>query len=54
MIYKGFEIVFDSLTNQWLIKDKEYNRDLNCRSLQACKIRISELIKTREYLRGLK
>jgi hypothetical protein len=54
MIYKGFEIVFDSLANQWLIKDKEYNRYLKCNSLQAGKIRVSKLIKTREHLRGLK
>ena len=54
MTYKGFEIVFDSLANQWLIKDKEYNRDIKCNSLQAGKVRVSKLIKTRQYLRGLK
>jgi hypothetical protein len=50
MIYKQFEIVFDSALNKYFILDTKYNQKIQCASLAACKLRITKLVNTRQRL----
>jgi len=54
MLYRNYEIVFKTELNKYAIIDTEYNQEIICNSIQACKIRISKLINTRIYLNNLK
>jgi hypothetical protein len=45
MKYKGFEII--ETAKGFAIIDSKFNQQIACRSVQACKIRISKLIDTR-------
>jgi hypothetical protein len=54
MLYKNYEIVFKPELNKYAIIDTEYDQQIICNSIQACKIRISKLINTRIYLNNLK
>lgn len=50
MIYKQFEIVFDSDVNKYFIIDSKYNQKIECNSIAACKLRITKLVNTRQRL----
>jgi len=45
MIYKGWKIV--KKQNGFAVIDAKFGFEIKCKSLQACKIRISKLIATR-------
>ena len=48
MFYKNFEIVYKPESNTYAIVDTQYNQEIKCSSVQACKMRISKLIATRQ------
>jgi hypothetical protein len=45
MEYKGYKIV--QMPIGYSIIDSKFNQEIKCKSIQACKIRISKLIQTR-------
>jgi hypothetical protein len=53
MEYKDFKIVFSSELNTYLIIDEQFKQEIKCKSVQACKVRISKLIATRERMANL-
>lgn len=48
MNYKNFEIAHKPELNTYVIIDSQFNREIKCKSVQACKVRISKLIATRQ------
>ncbi len=50
MKYKNFEIIYKPEINAYVIIDNQFNQEIKSKSIQACKIRISKLIATRQYL----
>lgn len=48
--YQGFKIVFKPDTNQYVIIDSKFNQEIKCKNVQACKLRITKLINTRNRL----
>jgi hypothetical protein len=47
MEYKGYQII--EKQTGFAIVDSKFNQEILCRSIQACKIRISKLIASRIY-----
>ena len=45
MKYKGYTII--QKPEGFAIVDAKFNQEIKCRSVQACKVRISKLIETR-------
>lgn len=45
MEYKGYTII--QKPEGFAIVDTKFNQEIKCRSVQACKVRISKLIETR-------
>ena len=50
MNYKNFQIVHKPELNAYAIIDSKFNQEIKCKSVQACKVRISKLIATRQRL----
>jgi hypothetical protein len=50
MNYKNFEIVYKPELNNYAIIDNKFNQEIKCRSVQACKVRISKIIATRQRM----
>jgi hypothetical protein len=50
MNYKNFQIVHKPELNAYAIIDNKFNQEIKCKSVQACKVRISKLIATRQRL----
>jgi hypothetical protein len=48
MNYKNFQIIHKPELNAYAIVDSKFNQEIKCKSIQACKIRISKLIATRQ------
>jgi hypothetical protein len=48
MSYKNFQIVFKPELNVYAIIDSKFNQEIMCKSIQACKVRISKLIVSRQ------
>jgi hypothetical protein len=48
MKYKNFEIAYKPELNTFVIIDNQFNQEIKCKSVQACKLRISKLIATRQ------
>ena len=53
MKYKNFEIVFKPELNAYAIIDTKFNQEIKCKSVQACKVRISKLIIIRQRFASL-
>jgi len=53
MSYKNFQIVFKPELNAYAIIDSKFNQEIKCKSIQACKVRISKLIASRQYFATL-
>lgn len=53
MEYKNFKIIFSSELNKYLIVDEQFKQEIKCSSVQACKIRISKLIASRERIANI-
>ena len=53
MTYKNFQIVYKPELNAYVIIDSQFNQEIKCQSIQACKMRISKLIATRQRLLAL-
>jgi hypothetical protein len=45
MEYKGYSII--KKPEGFVIVDSKFNQEIKCKSVQACKVRISKLIETR-------
>ena len=50
MNYKNFEIVYKPELNAYAIIDSKFNQEIKCKSVQACKIRISKILATRQRM----
>jgi hypothetical protein len=50
MTYKNFEIIYKPELSTYAIIDAKFNQEIKCKSVQACKVRISKLIATRQRL----
>ena len=48
MNYKNFQIAYKSELNAYVIIDSQFNQEIKCKSIQACKVRISKLIAIRQ------
>ena len=53
MKYKNFEIAYKPELNTYVIIDAKFAQEIKCKSVQACKVRISKLIATRQRLATL-
>jgi hypothetical protein len=53
MTYKNFQITHKPELNAYVIIDSLYNQEIKCKSIQACKIRISKLIISRQRFASL-
>jgi hypothetical protein len=53
MSYKNFQIVFKPKLNAYAIIDSKFNQEIKCKSIQACKVRISKLIASRQRFANL-
>ena len=53
MKYKNFEIAHKPELNAYVIIDSKFNQEIKCKSVQACKMRISKLIATRQHFAAL-
>ena len=49
MTYKNFQIVYKPELNAYAIIDSKFNQEIKCKSVQACKVRISKLIAIRQH-----
>jgi hypothetical protein len=50
MNYKNFQIIHKPELNAYAIVDSKFNQEIKCKSIQACKVRISKLIESRQRL----
>jgi len=53
MKYKNFEIAYKPELSAYVIIDSQFNQEIKCKSVQACKVRISKLIATRQRFSAL-
>jgi len=53
MNYKNFEIAYKPELSAYVIIDSKFNQEIKCKSIQACKVRISKLIATRQRFAAL-
>lgn len=53
MNYKNFQIVHKPELNAYAIIDSKFNQEIKCKSIQACKVRISKILATRQRMETL-
>jgi len=53
MNYKNFQIAYKPELNTYVIIDSKFNQEIKCKSVQACKVRISKLIASRQRFAAL-
>ena len=53
MKYKNFEIAYKPELSIYVIIDNQFNQEIKCKSVQACKMRISKLITSRQRFAAL-